>query len=389
MHILFLPSWYATADKPWRGMFVRDQALALTRAGVKVGIAFVERRSLSRLNPAALLASHFQTVSREDDGVPTLRMKGWSTFAQTVPGALVWVHLMQRLVRSYVEMYGPPDVIHAHAALWGGHAAMVCARELGIPYMVTEHSSAVLTGRLNEIEQQDAAAVYDGAAAVVAVSDALAKSVDALAGRAVARVVPNAVDIGYFHLPPSRRRTMPFTFLAVLDLARHKNVEILIRAFARLRARNPRVRLVVAGAGKNERRLRRLTQSLHAQRVVQFAGALPRWQVRQWMWDANALVLPSDAETFGVVLIEALSTGLPVIATRCGGPEEIVTPDVGTLVERNDEEALLRAMEEQLSRRVDPLALRESARRRFDYPVIAERLRALYENVPLRRKEVA
>jgi glycosyltransferase involved in cell wall biosynthesis len=360
MHILMLPSWYTTADKPWRGTVVQDQALALTRAGVKVGVAFVERRSLCKLNPATVMASHFQTVSREDDGVPTLRMKGWSTFAQTLPGALLWVQLTRRLVRSYVAMYGRPDAIHAHAALWGGHAAMLCAQELGIPYIVTEHS----------LPTDDAAVVYNNAAAVIAVSEALGKSVDAIAGRPVARVVPNTVDTSYFHLPPAKRRTFPFTFLAVCDLVRDNNVDVLIRAFARLRARNPRVRLAIAGAGKEARRLQRLTTSLRAHRVVVFAGALPRFHVRQWMWDANALVVPSAAEAFGVAPIEAMSTGIPAI-----GP-------------CSDEEALLRAMEAEVSRRADPLPLRDSARR-FDYPVIAERLRAIYENVPQRRKEVA
>ena len=57
MHVLFVPSIYPTADEPWRGTDVRDQALALARSGVKVGVAFVERRSLGKLNPATLVAN--------------------------------------------------------------------------------------------------------------------------------------------------------------------------------------------------------------------------------------------------------------------------------------------------------------------------------------------
>ena len=178
------------------------------------------------------------------------------------------------------------------------------------------------------------------------------------------------VDIAYFHLPPRKRSTLPFTFLAICDLERRVGVDVLLCALARLRARNPRVRLVVAGEGRDERRLRRVAAALRAQRIVQFPGALPRWQARQWMWEANALVVPRGADPLPSV--EAMSTGLPAI-------------DAGAL----DEEALLHAMEEQRSRGADPLVLRDAARRNFDYPVIAERLRALYENVPLRRKEVA
>jgi glycosyltransferase involved in cell wall biosynthesis len=388
MHVLLLPSWYKTPDKPWRGTYVRDQALALNGAGVQTGIAFVERRSLSKLNLATVMTSHFQTEARDDDGVPLLRMRGWSTFAQTVPGALAWVHLTRRLVRSYVKIHGIPDVIHGHAALWGGHAAMMCARELRRPYVVTEHSSAILTRSLSPSEQRHAAAVYQRAAAVVAVSRALAESVDSIAGRPVASVVPNTVDSAYFHLPAAPRRTR-FTFLAVCDLVDYKRVDVLIRAFARLRPRNPRARLVVVGAGKHAARIKRIADVLRVDRYVQFTGALPRWSVRQWMWDANALVLPSSHETFGVVLIEALSTGMPVIATRCGGPDDIVTPDLGTLVPTNDEDALLRAMEDVTVRRPEPNALRDSVRRRFDYGVVAEQLREIYAGAAASRRKVA
>jgi len=66
-----------------RGVFFSDQARSLARHGLRTGLAFVERRSLSRLSPFALLESHFQIVSRVEDQIPTVRMKGWSTFAQT------------------------------------------------------------------------------------------------------------------------------------------------------------------------------------------------------------------------------------------------------------------------------------------------------------------
>ena len=381
MHILHLPSWYSTPDKPWRGMFVRDQALALTAAGLKAGVAFVERRSLSRFNGLNLAVSHFQTVARYEDDIPTVRMKGWSTFAQTVPGSLLWSRLMRRLAESYATVYGVPDLIHGHAALWGGHAAMLASRTLDRPYVVTEHSSTVLTSDLNPSMRQHAADIYRNAAAVIAVSRSLKTSVDAVAGTPVAEVVPNAVDSDYFTLSPARRKGAPFTFLAVCDLVSYKRVDLLIRAFARLNVRRPKTRLVIAGAGKDGRKLRALARLLAPEQAIQFTGALPRWQVRQWLREADALALCSDCETFGVVLIEAMATGIPVIATRSGGPEDIVTPDTGILVERDDSDALLRGMLELHRRSFDPWAIRENVRRRFGYPVIASRLFAVYQRL--------
>jgi glycosyltransferase involved in cell wall biosynthesis len=381
MHILHLPSWYSTSDKPWRGMFVRDQALALHAAGVESGIAFVERRSFSQFNGLNLAVSHFQTEACDEDDIPTIRMKGWSMFAQTVPGSLLWARLMRRLAESYAAVYGVPDLIHGHAALWGGHAAMLASRALQRPFVVTEHSSSVLTADLSPSERQHAATVYRNASAVIAVSRHLKTSVDDVAGLPVAEVIPNTVDSDYFALPPSRRNRGTFTFLAVCDLVSYKRVDLLIRAFARLNIRRPKTQLVIAGTGKEGPRLRALARALVPSQAVQFTGSLTRWQVRQWMREADALVLCSDCETFGVVLIEAMAMGIPVIATRCGGPEEIVTPESGVLVDCDDSEALLHGMHEILRRRFDPLAIRENARRRFGYPAIANRLCAVYERL--------
>jgi glycosyltransferase involved in cell wall biosynthesis len=371
-------------------MFVRDQALALNAAGVQAGVAFVERRSFSNFNGLNLAVSHYQTVARDEENVPTIRMKGWSIFAQTVPGSLMWTRLTRRLVESYAAVYGVPDLIHGHAALWGGHAAMLASRALQRPYVVTEHSSYIMTGDISPVMRKHAAEVYRNASAVIAVSRRLQTSVDAVADAVVSEVIPNTVDTDYFSLRPARRRGDAFTFLAVCDLVSYKRVDLLIRAVARHHVHDPNTRLVIAGAGKDRRQLRALARALVPNGRVEFTGALPRWQVRQWMREAGALVLCSDNETFGVVLIEAMAMGLPVIATRSGGPEEIVSTDNGILIDCGDSDALLRAMSEVRRRRFDPRAIRENVRRRFGYPVIANRLCAVYERLlSHRHQEVA
>ena len=388
MHILLLPSWYSTADKPWRGMFVRDQALALSRAGYEVGTVFVERRQLSTFTTAALRTRHFQTIPSREEGIATLRMKGWSLFAQTTAGALLWSELTRRAVRAYVDAYGVPDLIHGHAAMWGGYAAMLAARDLGRAYMVTEHSSAVLSLKVSRANRQRIAAVYRNAERVLAVSETLRRSVDRLAGAPVAEVVPNAVDTTYFCTPQTARTRRPFVFLAVADLVPSKRIDLRIRAFGRLRALEPHARLVIAGAGGERERLTQLARSHIEGHAVEFTGWLDRGEVRRRLWDANALVVSSDVETFSVVTVEALSTGLPVIATRCGGPEEIVTSNLGALVDRGDEAALAGAMRQMLTRRFDADELRQSARR-FDYRVVARRLGLMYEGIAARDREVA
>jgi len=268
--------------------------------------------------------------------------------------------------------------------MWGGHAARLCARELRRPFVVTEHSGNVLTMNLSRGDRRRVANVYGDASAVIAVSHALKHNVDRIAGRAVAEVVPNTVDSTFFRLPPRERAVAPFVFLAVADLVPAKRLDLLLQAFARLYWCGRDVRLVIVGAGRERERLQRLAQTLAVTHLVKFTGPLPRDGVRQEMWDANALVVPSDVETFGVVLIEALSTGLPVVATRSGGPQEIIRQDTGSLVPRGDEDALMHAMSGVMERRFDPYQLRESTRFRFGYPTVAQRLGAIYDRVALR-----
>ncbi len=389
MHILLLPSWYSTIDKPWRGTFFGDQARSLTRHGLRAGIAFVERRSLSRLTPFALRDSHFQVVSHDEHGVPTMRRKGWSTFAQTTAGALLWVGLTRKLVGAYSARYGIPDLIHGHGAMWGGYAAMLAARDLGRPYVITEHASSILTLDITHDIRRRLSMAYRNAARVIAVSNALKASVECIAGRPIAEVVPNTVDSRFFTLPPAPRPREPFVFLAAGDLLPSKRIDLLIRAFARLHEQAPHTRLVVAGDGKERSRLRDLASVHGVHDTISFTGALTRVEMRQQMWEANALVMPSDFETFGVVLIEAMSTGLPVIATRCGGPEEIVAAESGRLVDCGNETALVNAMSDFLVRSFDAMWIRERVSRRFGYEPVAARLCSIYDSVIARRREVA
>jgi len=102
--------------------------------------------------------------------------------------------------------------------------------------------------------------------------------------------------------------------------------------------------------------------------------------VRRAMWAADAFVLPSRAENFGVVLIEALTTGLPLISTRCGGPEDIVTPDVGLLLEPEDEPALGDALVTMraTASSYDRDHLRAIAVARYGYASVGAKLRDFY-----------
>jgi len=366
------------------GTFFKDQALALQCAGNRIDVAFVEHRSLRQMCLRDFRESYFQVTETHEDGLFVLRQKGWNTILQTVPGALIWVRLTERLVDSYVKKYGKPHILHAHNALWGGYAASLIARRLGIPYLITEHSSAFLMGELSARLAGYVTCAYAGASHVIAVSRNLAQAVNAHMGGRQATVIPNVVDTEFFTPPSIVPAKIPFRFLSVGNLVDVKGFDVLIRAFA-TQSKGSTDELHIVGQGTQRPMLEALVDALGIRSRVYFAGQLSREEVREKMRTSHALVLPSLRETFGVVLIEAMSIGLPVIATRSGGPDDIVTPDVGLLVEAGNSTLLSAALVQmRQSRHFNSGTIRNHAVNHFNRCEFNRRYDAIFAEI-LRR----
>ena len=381
LHVLVLPSFYQTPERPYNGTFFRDWALAMQRAGVRVGVAFVEDRSLRSLSVSALRESHFQMASADEGGLPTVRLKAWNPLAQWTPGGRIWAGLMQRAIRHYEHLHGKPDLVAAYSAMWAGEAARL-AKPRGRPYVITEVNTAFGTATVHGAARTVSKRAFDEAEAVIAISRNLQERLVRFTGRDAVALIPCAVDEAFWTLPRGDRSRSPFTFYAQAHLTARKGFDLLIRAFAAGFKGDRSVQLVIGGDGAERDNLRRLATTCEVTGQVSFLGALPREGVRQAMWAADAFVLPSLAENFGVVLIEAMATGLPVISTRCGGPEDILTPEVGVLCEPGDVEGLTRALAEL--RRMPtpaPARIRESALTRFSYATVGRQLRDFYVEV--------
>jgi glycosyltransferase involved in cell wall biosynthesis len=203
--------------------------------------------------------------------------------------------------------------------------------------------------------------------------------------------MPNAVDPAFLDHPlparhAAREKTDSFCFAAVALLTPKKGMDVLLRAFASAFRADPRVRLDIGGDGSEREALQAMVRELGLSDQVRFLGVLDRAQVLELIATADALVLPSRYETFGIVLIEALALGKPVIATRCGGPESIVREQDGLLVPTDDVAALAQALRRLhlTAWRYDPHALRAGCRARYGEPAVVSRLLDAYQRLPER-----
>jgi len=385
MHVLIIPSeQFGAQDAPLAGMFQRDQARVLSLAGARVGVIAPKPRSLRQLRPTSM-PKRASFLTDRDGEVSVHRFDDWVWIPERAPYAFgrVFRHVGQRLYDRYVEDCGAPDVLHAHNALYGGSLAVHLKRRTGLPVVLTEHSSAHLTGTMRGWQRRIARDVYRNVDVRIAVSPALCHALEAQDSPVSGnwRWIPNVLD-PLFEDQAIRdtRARGTFQFLTVGSLKPVKNHAGLIRAFAEAFGDDRAVELRIVGAGPLRAELEALVASLGVAQQVRFLGYLGREDVLTEMQTCDAFVLPSTHETFGVVLIEALACGRPVIATACGGPEDIVGEEDGILVPAQKLDALRGALGcmRETSDRYSPADIRSRCLRRFGRSIVAKQLLAVY-----------
>lgn len=384
MKVVVIPSWYKDPDRPMMGSFFRQQSAYIARQGVDVAIVYYENRSLSNFSFNKLVhESHFQIEESETDGIREFCIKGWSPMPKTFIGNAIWNFFTQRALKRYIAKHGRPDLIHVHSTILGGHIANICKQKHHIPYVITEHFSGFIEKSIPSFLEGKIAKAFRNADKIIAVSQPLKEAIEQYANGEIS-VIPNMIDTVYFkpdaEKQPSNDRK--FTFLSIGNLVPLKNFSVLLDAFKIVSEQYPSAELQIVGEGSLAKHLRNKKERLGLSKTV-FSGRLPQDQVRESLHNCNAFVLASSIETFGIVFVEALAAGKPIIATRCGGPNNIVNDENGFLVEPKNVQELSAAMIRMIERyrQYDPLALESYAYSNFDYRVLSKRIIDIYNNI--------
>jgi glycosyltransferase involved in cell wall biosynthesis len=291
------------------------------------------------------------------------------------------------LYEQYVKEHGHPDVIHVHSMLNAGLVAQYINARHRIPFIITEHSSAFARKSLTAGQLLLCRGIANRAVRRFAVSFPFCHLLAEVLGDNGMKweEMPNIVSEEFLTLPfaPSTDDTGIFKFVTVCLLTQKKGTHILLQAFAQVFRNDPFVTLDIGGDGPERSKLESLAHALGIRNQVRFVGMLSRSQVMDTMAGADAFVLASFYETFGVVFVEALALGKPVIATRCGGPESIVRSEDGLLVPANDVEALGEAMKQMRSKSgsYQRDVIRANCADRYGQASIIKRLSKVYEDV--------
>lgn len=224
---------------------------------------------------------------------------------------------------------------------------------------------------------------------ILATSAYTAERITALVPEAAARmsVVPLPIDTGHFRPDPQARRDSPYGDYLLLSGRINdprKQAPMLLRAFARVRQAHPDLKLVLAGEEPNRTLIGQVNE-LGLNDAVIFPGLVDDDALLRLYQGAALFVLSSSQEGLGIVVLEALACGTPVVSTRCGGPDQIVTGEVGRLVPVGDEIALAGAILDLLADPARLAAMREACARyaheNFSRPLIETRIKAAVEAV--------
>ncbi len=333
------------------GTFFEEQARGLIKAGHQTGIIypeFVPFRSI--FNDSAASSKMY-----DDNGLPTYYVPVQAMLPNVRrTGYRSFIHSVEKVYKDYIVKYGKPDVIHGHSVFYGGIAGFSIAQKHSLPFVITEHLTSFIMGTItHKTDLQLARKIFCESQASLIVSNSFKKDLSRIlqVDDDVFKVVHNMVNDLFFENRNniSYAADEPFVLFTNSFLLPRKNHKLIFQAISQLVIKGLNVKLLVGGDGELAHTLRRLADELEISHHVEFLGGLSRNKVKENIDRSHAFLLASFYETFGVVLIESLAAGRPVITTNSGGPEDIVTPENGIILKDFNATTMAAAIEKLMN----------------------------------------
>jgi glycosyltransferase involved in cell wall biosynthesis len=363
---------YPSSFNETEGIFVHEQAKALVEKGIEVRV--VSPRPWSPF-PINCMSSKWRAYSKVP---PQANWEGIDVYYPrylAFPKSALFASSGKRMYRGIRNLTNqiyqefPFDLIHAHVALPDGHAAASLASELALPMLVTIHGQDLQQTIHVGVKCRRALAIpFNLASRIVVVSNKLEDLATKHFGSHCSTVViPNGVNpqevVGNDSedLP---NRTGALTLLSVSNLEAPKGIDLNIVAVQHLCKRYPTLEYSVIGGGSLETKLQRMVASLKLGSCVNFLGPQNHRNVMKHMARCDIFTLPSWMEGFGIVYLEAMASGKPVIGCRGEGIEDFVDHGkTGLLVKPHDVDSLVDALDFLLSHPEEARRMGERARK--------------------------
>lgn len=366
-----------------QGAFVWGLARALSRRNITVTVVAIHTlgaaehetvEGIEIFRPRYWWREEDEMLRKDGGGLPVTLRRYPLARLQIAPFLVGHMRVIASVARN-------ADLVHAHWTISGGAAVWSQLRHRR-PVIVTVQGSDIFQVPKLPLGAAYTRHVLGRCQRVTTLTDALRRAALQIGvDERKLRVIPNGVDVEEFTPAPDVEREKVILFVGFL--IRRKGVEFLIEAAARVIARHPEYRIIIIGEGPEEIALRSQAAHLGIDGSVDFLGFQPQVDVRDWMRRAQIFVLPSVEEGQGVVLLEALASGTPVVGSDVDGIAEVITPDVGRLFPVGDSTALAGYLLELIADNSLRNTLGHAARRRaeteYDWDRLAQEFIVLYE----------
>jgi teichuronic acid biosynthesis glycosyltransferase TuaC len=376
MNVLTLTPFFPMDQDDAAGCFVSEPLAWVAKAGVRNSVFAVQPIYRGALRPR-----HSASAT---EWLRYFSLPGG--FGLPSAGAFLFARIVSRIRKLHASQ--PVDVIHAHAPLPCGHAAMLLSAVLNIPYVVSVHgldafSTVQVSGRAGAWCRRISQRVYCCSRRAICISEHVREVVlEGTGGSCRTSVVYNGVDPELFSpsaAPPSALQVV----LSVGNLIPIKGHSVLIRAAGALAAEFPSLCWEIIGDGPELVRLQALCAQLQIADKVRFLGRLSRKQVAAAMQRCTLFALPSRYEGLGCVYLEAMSAGKAAIGCRGQGIAEVIQHGSnGFLVGPDNEKELALAiamlLKDETRRRNIASAARDTILNRFTLAHQAESLLRIY-----------
>lgn len=370
---MVVSSGFPSEKYPLLGIFEFDQAQALAHKGCHVVFLAVDLRSIFRWRKWGIVKGSKNGVDYYIYNLPLGRLPIKFLCKLGELG-------LNRLYKIANKIHGKPDVLHAHFTEMGCITSRLSAKE-GIPYVVTEHSSKINQYVIGRDLRDCAIEAYRDAQSVIAVGTSLSNNILKHTG-IKSIVIPNIINTELF-FQCKRLKHTGFRLVTTSNLIILKRTWQILQALAMINPKEIDYYLTVIGDGPERDTIEYWIKALKLEDRVYVAGYKPREEIASIYEKSDAFIMVSSSETFGVAYVEAMAAGLPVIATRCGGPEDFVNNNNGYLIDVDDISQLSSAITQLYNNenyyKTDDL--RQFVKNNYSPEVVAEQLLNVYKSI--------
>jgi glycosyltransferase involved in cell wall biosynthesis len=335
MKVLFLVDNFSDSKNPYSGTFFYNQIIALKKYGLEIHILYLDFRSIRKKRKWGLTKYQYKDVDVYRFAIPC------GPFYK-----LLYFLLGKFSVYAFAQIKkreGMFDLVHAHFFNMG-YAARKIYEQCGVPYIVTEHSSFLLQKNKKREMEKHLFPAYEKAKTIIAVGNNLKEKMKLYTNKEII-VVPNILPEIFSYSVSDEKDSAVFRYISIVGtLTKEKRIDLVVETFAKLVYYKKNIELYICGEGRLMEKLKERVRDLKLENSIKFLGVIDNYRLPNLLKKCDCFVLPSVVETFGVVYIEAIGCGLPVIAAHSGGADEIVNEKNGIIIENDNIEDLLNAM---------------------------------------------